>query len=593
MKHIPTPKQTTKDEFLKELEVFKHKLGWSYLFWVTQKQKPHPILDKPIFSKVAKKSFHFEKEFSKPLELTNLLEHTIDQFDEFNPVSTSSDPTKNLCDFLQSNPQVKIVASDKNLGMAAFDIEDYNEMVLTHLSSNNYLLINNDSTLAPPFNAAYTRTRSNLFKLIESLKSDGSVDTDTLKILKSFGKNAKPVLPCFHVLPKLHKMVKGNQIIPSRPIVGATNWYTTPISKLLSKKLRPIIKRQDHIATNTYDVTYALIQLNNFNQRLFEDPNRPILIITMDISSLYTNISLERLRILVQEKNPELEGLINFINDHNYFQYDGKTFKQKDGIAMGTNSAPEIANYYLLHLLDPAIIGKAQVKLYKRFLDDLLMLWNDTLEEFMIFFDYLNQLVPGISFTYKVSNEANEFLDLRIAISSFGNSKPKLSFSTHQKTLNKYAYISPKSCHPIHTLKGFIYGELQRYSTNSSSYFFYHSTKQLFMKRLLARGYSRSFLLPIFKKHKYFQRKPYQAPGPQLNMSLRYSYRSNLPFLAFRIKRAVRSYLPELIPETRFLISWKKSPNLFNKLCKSKLTVKQSKIISTRNSAVFAVSRRT
>jgi hypothetical protein len=196
-------------------------------------------------------------------------------------------------------------------------------------------------------------------------------------------------------------------------------------------------------------------------------------------------------------------------------------------------------------------------------------------------------LIPGITFTYKISSEANEFLDLRIAISSFGNSKPKLSFSTHQKALNKYAYISPKSCHPVHTLKGFIHGELQRYAINSSSHFFYNDTKQLFMKRLLARGYSRKFLLPIFLKHKYFQRTLYETPGPQLNMSIRYSYRGKLPSLGFQLKHTAKKYLRELIPGTQFLISWKKSPNLFNQLCKSKLTTKQSQIINARNSFVF------
>ena len=509
-------------------------------------------------------------------------------YDDFNPASTSQDPTKALSVFIQNNPQIKIVATDKNLGMAAFEIEDYNEMVLSHLTSNKYSLINNDSTLAPPFNEAFRRTHQSLLKLIHSMKNiDSTVDPESVKTLIRFSKSAKPSLPCFHVLPKLHKMVEGNSIIPSRPIVGATNWYTTPVSKLLSRMLRPIIKSAEHIATNTFDVTYSLKQFNNFNQRILEDPLQPLFIITLDISSLYTNIKLDVLQQLVRERNPELEDLINFINNHNYFQYDGKTFKQNDGIAMGTNAAPEIANYYLLHLLDPSITEQQHVKLYKRFLDDLLMLWNGTLEEFNIFFSHINQIIPGITFTYKISSEANEFLDLRIAISSFGNSKPRLTFSTHQKALNKYAYISPKSCHPVHTLKGFIHGELQRYATNSSSHFFYNDTKRLFMKRLLSRGYSRKFLLPIFRKHKYFQRTPRETPGPQLSMSLRYSYRIQLNSLAFKIKHTARRYLQELIPGTKFLISWKKSPNLFNKLCKSSLTTKQSVIILQRNSTLF------
>lgn len=526
----------------------------------------------------------------KPLELTNTLEMIIDNFDEIYPELPSHDPSRNLSTFLHHNQQVKIVATDKNLGLAAFDIGTYNEMVLTHLLTPKYELINHDSTLAPLFNIAFSRSRQNLVKLIQNLTSQTVVRDETISLLKSFIKNGKPCLPCFHVLPKLHKIVHGNSTIPSRPIVGATNWFTTPVSKLLSKLLRPTIKTNSQIAANTFDVIFSLHQFNLFSSRILEDRNHPVLIITLDISSLYTNINLQQLINLIKTHNPEFEGLVTYINDHNYFQYDGKTFKQKDGIAMGTNAAPEIANYYLLHLLDPRIISNSKVKLYKRFLDDLLLFWNGTQDEFLTFYAQLNQLIPGITFTHQISSESNEFLDLRIAISSFGNSKPKLSFSTHQKALNKYAYISPKSCHPVHTLKGFIYGELQRYSTNSSNYFFYQETKRMFMKRLLARGFSREFLFPIFQKHKYMQKKAYRAPDSQLNMSIRYSYRPGLLPLSKRIKHSSKRYLQKLIPGTNFIISWKKSPNLFNKLCKSRLTTEQSRMLSRRNLQVFSTS---
>lgn len=587
LKHIPTPKQTTKDEILQDLEIFKNKLGWSNFFWIKDDQKPTVILDKPIVPKSSGKTFHFAEPFDQPLILLKRLEDTVENYDYIYPTYSSSNPLKKLSEFLKVNPQLKIVATDKNLGMAAFDIQDYNEMVLTHLTSDNYELVNQDSTLAPVFNRAFTRSRTNLSALIQSLEDNNSVPLNLIGILKSFLRHNKVTLPNFHVLPKLHKIISGNPIIPSRPIVGATNWFTTPVSKLLSKLLRPIIKRQDHIATNTFDVASDLVFFNNFSKRILEDPDHPVLIVTMDISSLYTNINLNLLKELVRERNSELENMLTYINDHNYFQYDGKTFKQLDGIAMGTNSAPEIANYYLLYLLDPKIKASPKVKFYKRFLDDLLLLWNGTIDEFNEFATYLNLLIPGITFTHQISNHFGEFLDLRIAVTSFGSSKPQITYSTHQKALNKYAYISPKSCHPVHTLKGFIFGELQRYATNSSSYFHYANTKRMFMQRLLARGYSHSFLTPIFKKHGFMTRSLTQKQEPQLNMSLRYSYRPGLLFLSKRIKSAAERSLSNYIPGTRFIISWKKSPNIFNKLCKSKITEKQSLFIMERNSAIF------
>lgn len=590
LKHVPTPKQTTKEELLNELSVFRNKLGWSYFFYIKDKQRPDNSLEKPILPKQSGKQFHFKVPFDKPLQLTNELEDYIEAIDESFPAVPSLNPIKNLSEFLTKNSEIKIVATDKNLGMAAFDIQDYNEMVLTHLTTTNYTLINNQADTAPIFNQAFQRSRRSLVTLIDTLKENNSVPLQYKDALTAFEKHSKVKLPYFHVLPKLHKIKTPNSIIPSRPIVGATNWFTTPVSKILSRLLRPIISTQDHIATNTFDVTTALTFFDNFHSRLFKNPNHPIFIVTMDISSLYTNIDLPTLKRLMHTQNPDLESLLTYINDHNYFQYDKRTFKQTNGIAMGTNAAPEIANYYLLHLLDPSINLNPKVKLYKRFLDDLLILWNGSYAEFVQFFVYLNGLVPGIEFTYEISPDSGNFLDLQINVSKFGSTPAKLTYSTHQKALNKYAYISPKSCHPVHTLKGFIFGELQRYSTNSSNQFYYATTKRLFKQRLMARGYSRQFLEPLFKKHHFqdhLRHDNIKRPSSLLNMSIRYSYRSKIHRISRTVRNQSRLAIQKLIPDTKFLISWKKSPNLFNKLCSSKLTLSQSEAIAARNSTTF------
>jgi hypothetical protein len=45
--------------------------------------------------------------------------------------------------------------------------------------------------------------------------------------------------------------------------------------------------------------------------------------------------------------------LIHFICDNDFFTYNDTIFKQQDGLAMGTNSAVNLANHYLLMLIDP------------------------------------------------------------------------------------------------------------------------------------------------------------------------------------------------------------------------------------------------
>ena len=55
--------------------------------------------------------------------------------------------------------------------------------------------------------------------------------------------------------------------------------------------------------------------------------------------------------------------------------------------------------------------------LWKRFIDDVLMLFNGTQEECAEFVTWLNSIMPGvIKFKYEYSTEMVEFLDLKIFV---------------------------------------------------------------------------------------------------------------------------------------------------------------------------------
>ena len=76
-----------------------------------------------------------------------------------------------------------------------------------------------------------------------------------------------------------------------------------------------------------------------------EDP-----LVTMDVSSLYTNIKqqdrIEALKLWLKEngtnlEKPELIGtLAKLVLTSNYLTFNGKIYLQKQGTAMGTGMAP-------------------------------------------------------------------------------------------------------------------------------------------------------------------------------------------------------------------------------------------------------------
>ena len=54
--------------------------------------------------------------------------------------------------------------------------------------------------------------------------------------------HASITVPRFYCLAKIHKPV-----LAGRPIAGATNWITTPLSKTLSHVLKPFVAALPHV----------------------------------------------------------------------------------------------------------------------------------------------------------------------------------------------------------------------------------------------------------------------------------------------------------------------------------------------------------
>lgn len=111
---------------------------------------------------------------------------------------------------------------------------------------------------------------------------------------------------------------------------------------------------------------------------------------------------------------------LKFILEHNFMNFDGITYKQKLGTAMGTKVAPTYATL---------VLGFLEEKLYKnledqfsvefttyiqqswkRFLDDCFIIWTKTKDELNKFYNIYNHL----KFTMDCSEQKLPFLDVMI-----------------------------------------------------------------------------------------------------------------------------------------------------------------------------------
>jgi len=345
-------------------------------------------------------------------------------------------------------PELVFKPSDKNLGLTAMNLEDYNRIVMEHLDNpNNYSLVTSHV-----FGKERT-LRTFIEELNVFIENYPGWHKNERKYLTTWLKLEKPDFPKFYCLPKLHK--KGP--LKGRPIAGAVKWVTTPVSKILNLRLGPLLTPFETILKNSQTLVNDLSLLNELPNAL---PQEPLLMVTADVVSLYPSINTEILIKLIGELDLTLEPMTRFVCQNAYVEYCNKIYLQKTGIAMGTNAAVHLANYYMYQLIDRHIKDHPLMFYYRRYIDDCFFLWKGSLDEWLQFQTFLNQITTSIRFEFsKPSYEHQAFLDVNIY---FYNQR--FHSTVFQKELNKYFYITPESNHVPHTFSGFIKGELTRYA---------------------------------------------------------------------------------------------------------------------------------
>ena len=196
--------------------------------------------------------------------------------------------------------------------------------------------------------------------------------------------------PVFYLLPKIHK-----QSTPGRPIISGCNSPTERLSKYLNHYLKPIVETS---LSYIKDTTHGL-----------EEMPKNIILATLDVKSLYTNIPhqegiqyyLEAIENHYKPKTPlplkHIDKMLKFILENNYFTFDDKFYLQVHGTAMGTQFAPNYANIFMTKIEHNAEHDKTPL-LWKRFIDDIFIIWPHSEVELLQFLNHINTVHPTIQF---------------------------------------------------------------------------------------------------------------------------------------------------------------------------------------------------
>jgi len=391
-----------------------------------------------------------------------------------NRVDNLSSEERQALRSLRNNQQIVIKPADKGSAVVIQDRIDYvNEGNRQLSNSLAYSKIRSDPTLKNT-------------KTVQSTLSKLDIDDQTISAISPNDKSVK--CPLFYMLPKVHK---NNN--PGRPIVSGCACPTAQVSRFVDFHLRPLVEK---LPSYLQDTTHFLKHISNLNKR-GPFPNNTVLV-SADVSALYTNIphnealsACKKYLDTRSKKSPPTEHLIRLLElvmSLNSFEFDGHFYTQTLGLRMGTCVAPAVANLFMGDL-EASLLNSTAFKplegSWKRYIDDIHMLWTsglDALEEFKIF---LNQFHDTIKFTFEVSSSQVPFLDTLTQLKD-----GHIHTTIYSKPTDTHSYLLPSSCHPSHTFKGIPYSQALRVRRICSEPHEEESNINLLKQHLLKRQYN-------------------------------------------------------------------------------------------------------
>ena len=101
---------------------------------------------------------------------------------------------------------------------------------------------------------------------------------------------------------------------------------------------------------------------------------------------------------------------------YNIFEHDSQLYQQLIGVSMGTKVGPSVADIFM-SFIDEDIKRKAMnfainmtnpLSFFKRFLDDILMIWTGSYEDLHKFLEQINTIHPSIKFTMQHTKKISD-----------------------------------------------------------------------------------------------------------------------------------------------------------------------------------------
>lgn len=319
-----------------------------------------------------------------------------------------------------------------------------------------------------------------------------------------------------YFLPKIHKPVDkwpSPNIPPGRPIVSDLSSDSSELCKFIDFHLRPHAISHPSFLKNTEHFLQCL-------QEVIVPPSA--LLISLDVDALYTNLSLSFGMQAVQKCldnspskiNPYILELLHLTLHRNDFLFDGSYYVQRMGVSMGRKYAPAFADISMA-AFEAAFVYTQPIQplLYKRYLDDIFLIWTHSLADFQKFFQSINSAQTHINLKADIQTSSIEFLDVQVFKGPRFLRSGILDTKVYFKPTNSLALLHYTSYHPKATFRGIVKSQFIRYTRICNNIDDAKSAMDTLSKALTSRNYPVRSLLAKVKREVLDSISPGLIPG--------------------------------------------------------------------------------
>ena len=317
-----------------------------------------------------------------------------------NNTPTNFNPThlKSLKNKITSN-NLLVTKADKGNCLVVMNKENYIDKITDFLSSEDFEEINKDPTFS-----FFSKVKASLDRCLVTLEYFG---TNKCRLYPM-----NPRTPVLYGLPKIHK-----EDIPIRPVVSFVDSPVYRLSSWLNDTLREVTGFK-----NQFSIKNSIDFANYLNQVTIPDN---AILLSLDVKNLFPSIPSQECISLVESllfktKLPKvtienLVQLLSLVLEQNFFKFNNKFYKQRTGLAMGSCLSPFLSEVFMCNLENIIMSSRFSdhLRAYKRYVDDICILWVGSELELSDFLTFVNSLHPNISFTLEREIDRRlPFLDL-------------------------------------------------------------------------------------------------------------------------------------------------------------------------------------